>query len=484
MATRTPAPLHATPRTRRPTIGPAIGDVARKLGTPLMPWQQRVADVSGELNPDGSFAHPDVLLSVPRQAGKSGLSNARLIHGLSALDSLVAVYYAQNGPAGRRWWRRLDQTLSRSPYAAMYHQRKALGDELLTWGPTSSTVAMLPPTESAGHGDTLDLALADEIWRQVDFRLPQAITPAMITRPNGQRWWISTAGTPDSALFLSLLDQARATCADPDALMALFEWGIWSSITAETCPCGRDHEDRDPTKRSSWRAANPAVGFTQSIDAVAAAYKTMELDDFRRAFLNQWIAARIDRVITMDLWLPNQVTQSPLTPGAPLWLAFDVAPARDGAAIVSAGQLEGGTIGLELVDYLTNPFAVTARVLELVDRHRPVKVLADAAGPAGTVIDALAPRLGERLEVLNGRGYARACQSFYDDLGNVALRVTNAAELDTAAGSAVRRPLGDGWAWGRARSSGDISPLVAATLAAYGVRLHRPSAGPRVYSRT
>lgn len=469
MATpRTPAPLHATPRTRRPSIGPAVADMVRTMGVELMPWQKRVADVAGELNPDGSFAHPEIVVTVPRQAGKTTLVRGEILTRLDRQDFAKSVYIPQSGPAGRVWWRDLARDLHRTRWGRSFKVRHALGDEVLTWGPTASTLHLLPPTESAGHGMTIDQAVGDELWRQKDFRLPQALLPAQITRPLRQTWWISTAGTPESVLLKSLVDQGRSMVDDPDAPVALFEWGA--------------PEDADPTKRATWRMAHPALGHTVPVEAIEHAFQTMELEEFRRAFLNQWVDQREARQIPLEAWLACAVDVSAVPPAGSFWLAFDVSPLRDGAAIGVAARLEDGTVAVELVDYLRNPHAVAGRVLELVAQHRPVKVIADGAGPAGTVVDVLQDRLGERLEVLNGRQYSRACTSFYDDLMAGLVKVHAGPELDGAAGAATRRPLGDGWAWGRARSAGDISPLVAVTLAAYGARLYEPAPKPRVYA--
>lgn len=51
--------------------------------------------------------------------------------------------------------------------------------------------------------------------------------------------------------------------------------------------------------------------------------------------------------------------------------------------------------------------------------------------------------------------------------------------LDLAANVAVTRPAGDGaWTWSRDRSSEDISPLVAATMA-LGLACEPPEEEPR-----
>ena len=53
------------------SYGPQVAEIARLLGTPFMPWQRQVADVALELLPDGSFAYREVIVTVPRQQGKT-----------------------------------------------------------------------------------------------------------------------------------------------------------------------------------------------------------------------------------------------------------------------------------------------------------------------------------------------------------------------------------------------------------------------------
>ena len=49
-----------------------------------MPWQRHVADVVMELLPDGTLCYDRVVVTVPRQAGKSTLLLAILTHRCQA----------------------------------------------------------------------------------------------------------------------------------------------------------------------------------------------------------------------------------------------------------------------------------------------------------------------------------------------------------------------------------------------------------------
>src|SRR5438067_3540123 len=80
MKTQTPdhlvqsAPRWCTPRRfERPTWGPYWGRCARALGKPYMPHQQLIADIAGEVLPNGRLAYREIVITIPRQSGKTTL---------------------------------------------------------------------------------------------------------------------------------------------------------------------------------------------------------------------------------------------------------------------------------------------------------------------------------------------------------------------------------------------------------------------------
>lgn len=55
-------------------MGPRLAGIAAMMGTPLIPWQRYVADVACELDEDtGTFHYDTIVISTPRQCGKSAL---------------------------------------------------------------------------------------------------------------------------------------------------------------------------------------------------------------------------------------------------------------------------------------------------------------------------------------------------------------------------------------------------------------------------
>jgi hypothetical protein len=91
---------------------------------------------------------------------------------------------------------------------------------------------------------------------------------------------------------------------------------------------------------------------------------------------------------------------------------------------------------------------------------------------AGTIADRL-ELAGLDLLRTGAAQMARACADLVDQIVADPPTLAHRGQevLDRAVAEAGRRPVGDaGWAWSRRVSDTDISPLVAATLAAWSAR--------------
>jgi hypothetical protein len=96
----------------------------------------------------------------------------------------------------------------------------------------------------------------------------------------------------------------------------------------------------------------------------------------------------------------------------------------------------------------------------------------DPGGPAGSLIPDLEDEengLGVEVVQPKARDVANACGQFYDAVTEQTLSHLDQAPLATALAGAQKRPLGDAWAWARRGVNVDISPLVAGTLAKWGL---------------
>ena len=92
----------------------------------------------------------------------------------------------------------------------------------------------------------------------------------------------------------------------------------------------------------------------------------------------------------------------------------------------------------------------------------------DGSGPAGALITEFEEKFVE-LEVPSAREYGQACGQFFDAVvDSKEIRHIGQPMLDEAVKAAVRRDLGEAWAWSRRNTDFDICPLVAVTWAAWG----------------
>jgi hypothetical protein len=429
----------------------------------MMPWQQYVADVALEVDPDGRFAYQLVVVTVPRQSGKTTLFGSVLEHRAITLPRARCWFTAQSGRDAVDWFLNEHEPLL-ARLGGVYRFRRANGSEAVRWPASGGMVRPFPPTPDSLHGKTSDLVVIDEPWAFDPVRgsqLDQAIVPTQATKPNAQVWKVSTAGDASSVWWLGTVEAGRAAVdQDRRSGVAYFEWA---------CP-----PDLDPTEAVSWPVYHPAFGITIGPESMQAALDMLGRDEFARAYGNQWVST-LARVIPVEAWRRAAEDPAELPPAGQVALAFDVAVDRSDAAVVAAWRDETGVAHVEVADQRPGVGWLADRVAELVERWRPVVVAYDNAGPAPDVADVLT-RAGLTLEGLKARDYAAACAGLLEALcaPEPLVRYRPHPALDAAAGWAVRRALGDAWAWGRRQSSGSLAALTAATVAVWAVD-HAPA---------
>lgn len=410
-----------------------------------MPWQRRVADVAGEIDPaTGLPAYREVFVTVPRQNGKTILFLCWQIHRcVSARWSQPqkSVFTAQSGKDAREKWNDdLFPLLENSDLSPLIDKiNRGVGNEGVHWV-TGSIIRILSSAASSGHSKTLDQAVLDEIWVDVDDRREQALRPTMVTRPDAQLLVCSTAGTQASTVYNRKVQAGRqAASEDAGGGMAYFEWSA--------------PEEWDPDDVDSWWEFMPALGHTITEDVIRAERQSLEDGEFRRAYGNRPQRAA-DRIIPPALWDAVCSDAAKPDPDSGVWFGMDVSQDRSSAAVALS---DGQTV--ELVDHRPGTGWVAERCNELVDKWGGA-VAVDHRGPAGVLADSI----GSCVK-MNSRDVLKACGGLFDAVveGEVSFRRDGA--LDAAVEGAVKKTVGDMWAWSRKASTTDVTPLMAATLA-------------------
>jgi phage terminase large subunit-like protein len=417
-----------------------------------MPWQRQVLNVGLELDPSSRLpVYREVRVSVPRRSGKTVTLLAVQIDRSLGWRHQRSLYTAQDRTNSRAKWEEQCELLAESKLAGLFTTRRQTGLERTIWLPTRSQVGITASTETSGHGFDLDLGMIDEAWAQRDSRLMQAFRPSMMARPAAQLWLTSTMGTDESVFWNDLVDDGRARVeAGETHGVAYFEWSA-----------GDDDSPDDP---DTWWRCMPALGHTVDESTIQADHDTMDPAEFSRAYMNRR-ATGGRPVIDAATWGACRDSRSQAR--GLVSFAADVTPDRSFGSIAVAGWRDDRRRHLELVEHRPGTDWMIDRLRDLDRRWSPLPVVVDPGGPAGSLLLDLAGA-GIATETLSAREYAQACGQLYDAVGAAEVRHLDQPVLNTAVSSARKRVLGDAWAWAR-KTGGDISPLVAVTLAAWGL---------------
>lgn len=430
-----------------------------------MPWQRHAADIGGEQLPDGRPAYSVVVVSVPRQAGKSVLGRAVCVEGLTHRPDARVWSTAQTRNAGRDRWLDGARALRRSPsLGSVTDLRLANGSESVTL-PNGSTWRPFAPLPDALHGETSTRVLIDEAWSFDKVRgteLVQAIMPTGLTVPSFQLWIVSAAGDESSEFLADLLDAGIAGAATGSGVASI----VWQ---ADTDPHAPDVVER-------VIEAHPALGHTVTADAIRTASEVMDPSEFLRAYGNVWTAtsgtlfsgSKVDAIRAPS-------TGAPVRPPR-IALAVDVAPDRGSASIAAAWSLDDGTPDtVGLVGHGSGVSWIVDAARSLTGRYG-VPLTLDPIGPTAGLADDCR-RAGIPLRTLATRDVTTAAADLLDAVNGGTLSIVTDPALDAALSIASRRSVGrDAWAFDRRGAAGDLSPLVAVSHALYALR--RPAVVP------
>jgi hypothetical protein len=184
------------------------------------------------------------------------------------------------------------------------------------------------------------------------------------------------------------------------------------------------------------------------------------------------------KVIGEDAWRALADTEAALSD--PVAFAVDATPERSHAAICAAGTY-GESRTVEVIDHRPGMGWAVARARQLHLKWSPCAWVVDPGGPAGSLIPELEKSWtdddgvehdGLTVVQPKARDVASAAGQFFDAVAEQALQHRDEAPMASALAGAEKRPLGDAWAWARRGVTVDISPLVAATNALWGLAQH------------
>jgi hypothetical protein len=447
------------------SAGAEAADLAASAGLLLDPEQRLILDSILAERADGKWAALAAAVIEARQNGKSASLIAVVLADLFLFGTRLSVWSAHEVNTSLEAFRDLKALIDGAPHLSKHVKaiHEANGKEAVELR-SGQRLMFKARTRTGARGLSGDRVILDEAWA-LTAAMMGAVMPIMSAKTvtgNPQMVLVSSAGLASSAVLRTFRDRGRAG-GDPS--LVYVEWA------APVRPCADDWCDHRPRTRGcvlddeeAWRQANPALERPGRVGRITLEYvraerSLMPPEEFVRERLGWW-----DEPATSQGGLPAESWEQCLRAGAIVGdveaIAVDVTPEFSHASVAVAGAG-----GVELVAHERGTSWVAA-VVSALRGDSSVPVVVDARGPAGVLARDL--ELSVPLVKPSGLDMAQACGGFLDGVVRSTLWHAGQLDLDVAVRGAKRVESGDSFKWSRKSSSVDISPLVAATLAAWG----------------
>lgn len=440
----------------------AIG-LIESVGFFLDDWQKRALRYSLSMNVTGHWSASKVCLSVPRQSGKTLLAAARELYALFSLPpkSLI-IHSAHLYPTATESFRYLAALFAPPqdgfPAGPLHGHEKYVHD----WSGDQS-IEMKNGTRikysARGRGQlrgvSCDLLVLDEV-QQFPAESWADVLPTVSARPNSQIWLMGTPPAPEhrGEVFASIRDLGHK--GDDDRLY----YGEFSAT-----------RDMDPGDPVTWAVALPALGTRIREDTVRGEFLSMRdqmIDKFWRERLGVWDEGIHAALFDMGKWDSQAVDEAPDFDS--LCYAVDMNPDRTRVTVGVAARA-GDRVHVETVRSEPVSFGFDWLLDFLEERRKRGGVVIDGQSPIASLLPELKARKVD-LTLTNADLMRKACGAFFDAYQlNELSHYSGDLMLSQALMGAEKKLSGDGGAfvWNRKNYEVDITSLVAATLAFYGL---------------
>lgn len=468
-----------TPRLASPVEGDtARGDkaveFARWCGMTLFPWQEDLLRDMCRTREDGLWSYRESVVIVPRQNGKGEVLVARelagvflfgeksILHTAHFLDTAVDARdrlwdFIENNDDLMFWW---EGEHDGTPWIV-----KTNGKEGIKF-PNGAEIKFRTRTEKTGRGLSIDLLVFDECFNLPD-QISSAISKTTRAKENAHTVYISSP-VDQEAHFHGRVFSARRWAGIDHAEGVLFR--EWSA----------DPDEVDPFSDEAMIMSNPSLvtsGFGASLldlqaDARAAKNSEVLFKSYVVESLGfgNWVprdGTTVDEFVPIIDYEEWRKLQSPLPSYSETCLSVDVTPDGAAASMVMGLQCDGFTYLALSPGQDFDRDVIADSTLRNAEAHDPVAIPLDPSGPCSTLVDVLRKR-GMEPEVVTG---GKVSQSY--ELLLTMIREKKIRHDGDDRWVEALRVAGERSKNGRFRSldrySGDVTCLVAASLAVWGL---------------
>lgn len=440
-------------------------ELAESVGLILDPWQQLLVRVTLAEQADGRYAADTVAALVARQNGKGGWLEAVALHGMFLVRDPLTLWTAHQFKTSSEAFLRIRGWVDGSDdlRKCVSKMNAAHGEEGIELFGGSVRLRFVARSKSSGRGFSPQRIIFDEA-QELSTAAQGALVPSMRAQRNRQSIYTGTVPGPDvnhPEVFTGLRDRGRAGTAKR------FAWVEWS-------PRGSDDPLKAATldldERRHWAAANPALGFRVTEDALASDRNELTDDDFGREALSIWPSVPDHGISVFGPGAWEALAVPELTQERPSAIGLEVAVDRSRASIAAAVAGEPATVAV--VDERPGTGWLVAEAQRL-QGSLDCAVAVHGQGSVADLIPAL-EAAGIRLTILKAGDYADACAGIWDRVAAETLQHPDHDLLNQAVYGATKRPTGDRWVWDMKKSATNVAMLKAATVALWAAGQGRP----------
>ncbi len=435
---------------------PQIDAVCRdKLGIGFDDWQQGAGRVVLAKRADGRLACMigGVGMSVCRQVGKTYFWGG-LFFGLAvARPGFLAIWSAHHSRTHGETFLAM-QSFARRKRIAPYIENvyKGSGDEAIVFR-NGSRILFGARERGFGRGiPGVDAIMADE----GQIMSERALDDQLATLNTSEFGLFASVGTPprpeDPSEGFSRMRK--------EAWDGTLEDAVWIEIGAEP--------GTDPNDRKQWSKWNPSHPKRTPAESILRLQRKLSPESFLREGMGMWDEEGSNEVFGAGKWAACRLAKDVkpdrgLAVGVAVsldraWSSVGVAAPHRDRIVVGANERRRGVSWL-------------AEYLRDIQSRRGCPVVMDGKGPGSALIPDL-EAAGVQLTIASTSDLLDACAGMFDRVQTKTLAHMGHADLDEAVAGAVKRDIGDRWAWGRRKSVADVSMLEAVTFAAWEVWRH------------
>jgi phage terminase large subunit-like protein len=425
---------------------PAVRDTCNGFGVEFDEWQDGAGRAILSKRADGIYATTvgGVVISIPRQVGKTFLIGAIVFALCMVFPGLTVIWTAHHTHTANETFGNMQAYAKRKLVKPHIKQVwRGSGDECIEFH-NGSKIMFGARERGFGRGlAQVDVLVLDEAQILTENAVDNLV-PTTNQSPNPLVLYMGTPPKPadPSEVF---------TRKRKDALTGESDDTVYIEFSAD--------RGSDPKDRKAWAKANPSYPRRTNEASMLRMLKNLSEESFIREGLGIWDEDADLWAIPAADWLAAADNQAQIPADAPLSYGLECSENFQWSTIGVAGPSPKGVqVEIAANEQGTSWVAGWAK-------QRGVTIVVRKGSHAAALVDDLVAA-GVTVEEVTVEAAARACGQLYR--AGIERRLVHRDEnvLTRSVRKAIRKNHGDAFLWDQRKSSADIAPLWAVTLAA------------------